>query len=66
MEQRSYITPQVVGIDIIPTDDVAPGCKRTDTYAVLVNPANYETLRTMTAKGVLVVLALLKEEFDDE
>lgn len=55
------------GIQIVLTQDVAPGCKRTDPYgAILVNAANYEILRTLTPRSLLVALAVLREEFANE
>lgn len=64
---EGFITPRVEGIQIVPDEDVAPGCKRTDPYGcVIVNPNDYRLMRPMPPRSVLVALAMLQEEFQDE
>ncbi len=49
------------GIRIIASADIPNGSKRTVGDDIFVSTQNYAYLRDMSAKGVLIMLAILKE-----
>lgn len=55
------LLPMLSGIQIIPSDDVPCGYRRTEGDTIFINPANYELMRPLSAKGTLIVLGILGE-----
>ena len=49
------------GIRIIPSEDVPAGFKRTVGTDIFVSSHNYEYMRSLSAKGILIVVGILTE-----
>jgi len=56
-----YHITRLYGIDVIPSESVPNGYKRTEENKIFVSPKNYEYLRLFSAKGVIIAIGLLKE-----
>ena len=51
----------IVGIRIIPSEDVPSGFRRTAENDIFVSFRNYEYMRSLSAKGTLILLGFLTE-----
>ena len=51
----------LVGIRIIPSEDIPCGFKRTVGNDIFVSPRNYDYMRPLSAKGMIIVLGILAE-----
>lgn len=54
------------GLQIVQSEDVMPGYRRTDACVVIINPEDYERLRPKTAEQILLALGQMPEDFEDE
>ncbi len=61
MKEGAFLPRNYRGIDIIPSEDVPSGHKRTAENAIFVSPGNYELLRPLSARATIIVLGFLKE-----
>jgi hypothetical protein len=61
MQEGSFVPGNYRGIDIIPSEDIPNGYRRTTENAIYVSPGNYELLRPLSAKGTIIALGFLKE-----
>jgi hypothetical protein len=52
----------LVGVRIIPSEDVPNGFRRTVGTDIFVSSRNYEYMRPLSAKGMIIVLGLLTEQ----
>lgn len=52
----------ICGIRIIPSHDIPNGFKRTAEDDIFVSSQNYELMRPLSAKGMIIALACLTEQ----
>jgi len=61
MQEPSLIYRNYRGIDVIPSEDIRNGYKRTTENVIYVSPGNYELLRPLSARATIIMLGFLKE-----
>lgn len=61
---QSFSLGRIYGINVIPSEDIPPGFKRTVGDDIFVNEHNYELLKSFSAKGMLIALGILRERPD--
>lgn len=56
----------ICGIHIIPSHDIPNGFRHTVECNVFVSPQNYELMRPLSAKGMIIALGCLTEQVPEE
>lgn len=56
-----FYVGRIKGISIIPDEDIPPGYKRTTGFNIFINEHNYELMKPLSAKGMLIALGVLRE-----
>lgn len=64
MNEQRFFLGRIDGIDIIPSDDIPPGYKRTTISAIFVNEHNYELMKAMSVKAMLMILGGVLREIE--
>lgn len=65
MSEQGFYQGTIEGIRVIPDEDVPPGHKRTVGSDIFINEHNYERMRPLSAKAMLIALGTLKETQDE-
>jgi hypothetical protein len=61
MDRQEFYLGRIDGINIIPSEDIAPGFKRTVGSDISINKQDYEYLKPIGPKTTIIMLGLLKE-----
>lgn len=56
-----FYVGRIYGISIIPDENIPPGYKRTEESNIFINEHNYDLMKTLSAKGMIIALGTLRE-----
>lgn len=62
--EQGFSLGRIDGIDVIPSEEIPPGYKRTVGPNIFVNEHNYELMKPLSAKAMLIALGILRETPD--